>query len=404
MHSSKVLVLGAGVYQIPLIQRAVDLGHYVYVASWSGKDPGMAMAHEAWVVDTTHKENLLEIARKKGIQAVTTTGTDVAVPSVGYICENLGLPGLSFATAQKCSNKILMQAAFSEHSVPAAAHGHVSTLAEAYRAAETVGYPVIVKAPDSSGSRGMAAANAPGELAPAFIQATHVSRFGRVLIERLLTGQEFGGQLVVVDGAIQTCIFHNDTVAPPPVPVPIGHSCPTRLSTQIQQEAERVCAAAVSALGIMTAVCNADLILTRNGVYVLEIGARMGATGIPEIIRLHTGLDLYDIALRLALGENPTVAMQPGPAAAILVIRSPATGILVRRRIPEDLARLPGVVSIKWDFSEGAPVRRFLKGPDRIGDIIATATTAEDAEQLCGRVAKRLEIVVEEPAAEKRPG
>ena len=40
-----------------------------------------------------------------------------------------------------------------------------------------------------------------------------------------------------------------------------------------------------------------------DGVFVFEIGARGGATGLPEVVRDYSGVDLYQVALDLALGD-----------------------------------------------------------------------------------------------------
>ena len=79
---------------MPLIRHAHKSELWVAAASWRRHDPGMQSAHEAWVVDTADRERLLELAREKRIDPVTTTGTDVAVPSIGYICDQLGFPGV----------------------------------------------------------------------------------------------------------------------------------------------------------------------------------------------------------------------------------------------------------------------------------------------------------------------
>lgn len=390
----RFLILGAGAYQVPLIEKALAHGHRVSVASWSDRDPGMALAHDAWVVDTTDKDTLLKMARERGIQAVATTGTDVAVPSIGWLCDHLGLPGLSYATALRCADKIRMQEAFRAHGVRTAPFVPVSTWREAQRTAETMGYPVIVKAPDSSGSRGVVAAPTPAELPAAFEQAMRVSRQDRVLIEKLLVGREFGGQILVRKGEVVCSVFHNDTVTPPPVSVPIGHSCPCNLAPERQREAEALCAEAVKALGIRDAVCNADLILTADGVHVLEMGARAGATGIPEIIRLHTGMDLYEVALALATGQEPALCHEPGAAAAGLVLRAPETGCLTTCRVPPAVREAEGIRDVRFDYPEGAEVRRFRVGPDRIGHVLATADTWQAAERLCAWAAEHLDMVV----------
>jgi hypothetical protein len=132
---------------------------------------------------------------------------------------------------------------------------------------------------------------------------------------------------------------------------------------------------------------------------VLEIGARAGATGLPEIVRLHTGLDLYEVALRLALGEAPAIQVAPGQAAAVLVLRARTGGTLTRCRVPARVRSAVGLVSVRFDYAEGATVRPFRTGPDRIGDVVTTAETAAAAERRCAELAEQLEIAVTEPSS-----
>ena len=52
-----------------------------------------------------------------------------------------------------------------------------------------------------------------------------------------------------------------------------------------------------------TGPSNVDLILDKNGdVFVSEIGARIGATCLPDLVKMSTGLDLYQIQVDLSLG------------------------------------------------------------------------------------------------------
>ncbi len=58
------------------------------------------------------KEAVLDIARSERVAAVTTTGTDVAVSSIGYVCRELGLCGISEQAARVLTDKALMKEAF----------------------------------------------------------------------------------------------------------------------------------------------------------------------------------------------------------------------------------------------------------------------------------------------------
>ncbi len=393
MKPKHILILGAGVYQVPLIRRAVDLGYRVTVASY-GDYPGMKIAHEVWNVDTTDREGILKLANKHNIDAVTTTGTDVAVPTIGYINDTLGLPGVTFETAMLTSDKILMQQRFKEKGVPSAPFIECMTLAEAQSAAEEIGLPVIVKAPNSSGSRGISTVTSWEDLEKAFSTSKTVAGLSPVLVEELLVGEEFGAQLVVSDGHVKAFFCHNDTVTAPPVTVPVGHSCPSRLSMEVQQEACDVCARAARALVIKDAACNCDLIHTGDGVKILEIGARVGATGIPEIIFLHHGVDLYQIALSFALGEKPLISDVRGLASAIRIIEAPRDGILSRFSEPQKLVKRAEVYAIDMDYPAGSSVRKFRVGPDRIGSVVVVADNVDKAEDLADKIIEELHIEV----------
>ena len=78
----KILILGAGVYQVPLILKAKEMGLYTIAASYAGPYPGLAIADEVWEIDTTDYHALLEKAEAAQISGVCTTGTDVSVISV----------------------------------------------------------------------------------------------------------------------------------------------------------------------------------------------------------------------------------------------------------------------------------------------------------------------------------
>ena len=73
------MILGAGVYQLPLIKQAKEMGLTTIVASIPGDYPGFDCADKSYYIDTTDKESLLKVAKKEEIDGIVTTGSDVAV-------------------------------------------------------------------------------------------------------------------------------------------------------------------------------------------------------------------------------------------------------------------------------------------------------------------------------------
>ena len=87
----KLLILGAGIYQVPLIRKAKELGLYTIVCSIPGNYPGFREADQRYEVDTTDKDAILEIAQREKIAGICTAGTDVAIPSVGFCMRKNGI-------------------------------------------------------------------------------------------------------------------------------------------------------------------------------------------------------------------------------------------------------------------------------------------------------------------------
>lgn len=108
----KIMILGAGIYQVPLILKAKEMGLYTLVVSYPGPYPGFALADECLYLDTRDEAGILKAAREKEIQLICTTGTDVAIRTLGYVASHLSLPGLSVKSAYIVTDKLLMRNAF----------------------------------------------------------------------------------------------------------------------------------------------------------------------------------------------------------------------------------------------------------------------------------------------------
>ena len=115
----KIMILGAGIYQVPLIRAAKEMGLTVIVASIKGDYPGFALADKVHYINTTDREAILKAAVSEKIDGICTTGTDVAVASIGYVCEKMGLSGISKEAADLVTDKAKMKEAFQKGGVSA---------------------------------------------------------------------------------------------------------------------------------------------------------------------------------------------------------------------------------------------------------------------------------------------
>lgn len=394
----RILVLGGGVYQAPLVRRARKMGLETIVVSPSGPYPGIALAHQHWDMDTTDAERVVASARTAKIAGVVTTGTDVCLPVLGRLVDELKLCGPSETATRLSTDKTLMKKAFSDSGIPTARFKIATSFADALRAANEIGYPVMIKASDSSGSRGVTRVASTAGCKRAWESAYAVSRNKNILVEEYLEGEEFGAQAFVTGGRITGIFAHTDTVTPAPFQTPVGHAMPMFLSPQMKNELDEIVFRAISALGIRNAVCNLDLVHTKNQVKVIEVGPRMGATCLPELVAVSAGFDVYEYLIRLALGEAPDIAAVSTVAAAALLLRSSVSGIVREVHMPERVAAHPALIEARLDVVAGDRVRKFQVGPDRVGHLVVRAENARSAQKLCEEMAKQIILRVESSA------
>lgn len=383
----KIMILGAGVYQVPLIKTARRMGLYTIVVSIPGEYPGFALADQTYLIDTRDKEAILRAAEKEKISGICTAGTDVAVVSVGYVCEKMGLAGLSAKSAACVTDKKKMKEAFLRGGVSTAKCKVVSTAEEAVDAAVRTGFPVVVKRVDSSGSRGITFVESPLDVKAAFEKAQKGSLKDYVLVEELLTGREIGVDGIVQDGKVvflaphEKFVYHGKQIN-----VPAGHGFPLRLTDEQTAEIARQMQLAADATGMDDCPFNADVFIDGNKVSVIEIGGRTGATCIPELISMYYGFDFYEKIIRMALGLSLEFPEKEKVPCMAKLLMSPEDGKItfIDEKVLEDI-RGQGVEAV-LDFPVGHTVEAMSNGTDRIGHVIAAADSEEKFQNIIDQV------------------
>ena len=102
-NSKKIMVLGAGEMQVPLIRAAIDLSCKVYVIDKNKEAPGFKYCSNSYKISTNNKEEILQLALKLGIDGIITT-PDYPVRTIAYVCKNLNLKGYRRFSNQQLTN------------------------------------------------------------------------------------------------------------------------------------------------------------------------------------------------------------------------------------------------------------------------------------------------------------
>lgn len=398
----KILILGAGIYQVPLIKTARRLGIYTIVCSIPGNYPGFEFADKVYYENTTDVEKILEIAREEKIDGIVTTGTDVAVITIGRVCDTLGLKGLSFEAAQAATDKMLMKSKYEEYGVRTARFRKVFfDDAEFEKKLEGLNFPLMFKSVDSSGSRGIIKVDDSTQFDQAKAVVADNTRSDYFIVEEYVDGEEFGAQAFVKDGKIQFILPHGDYVFKGDTGVPVGHFAPYDLPAEVVEDTRRQLELAISAMGLDNCAINADFILSDNKVFVLEIGGRCGATCLAELVSIFYGYDYYEKILMTALGDDVDFNAADGTPAdryagtpnASRLLTSSSDGII--RSQQNRNAENEDIYEVQFDYKPGDEVHAFRIGPHRIGHVVTKGATLEEAVLLLDKAVDNIEIVVD---------
>lgn len=386
----KIMILGAGIYQVPLIKKAKELGLYTIVCSIEGNYPGFAYADKIYYVNTTDREQILEIAKIEQIDGICTTGTDVAVITLGYVCDQLGLSGVSFESAQIATNKAKMKACFWENQVSTAAFYKVQTLEEAFEAFDKLRKPIVMKIVDKSGSRGICRVDEREQVAEIFEDELKRTDLPYIVIEEFIDGHEVGVDALVQNGEIKLLLGHDKLMYQSgQTTIPVGHILPLNMSESVVEKLENAARQAIVAMKLNNCAVNMDVFVTADEeIYMIEVGGRAGATGIPEVMSIYTGYNYYEQIIKIALGEEIKINdLKKTPCASIL-FHVPNAGVLKRVEFPqmED-------VEYGIDYELGTKVSEMQDGTDRIGQAIVWS---EGMEKLQGKINRILgETIIE---------
>lgn len=364
----KIMILGAGIYQVPLIKKAKEMGLYVIVVSIKGNYPGFDLADKCYYENTRDYEEILKIAQNENIDGICTTGTDVAVKTIGYVCEKMNLCGLDIASANKATDKVLMKEAFKQGDVRTSDFIKAKFAQEAVDFLRAAKKPIMLKPVDSSGSRGVTKVQTAQEIIDKFDEILGYSGKDYLIAEEFVEGNEIGIDLfvyhheIVLSAVHGKLTFHNGHAD-----VPLGHYFPfeasDKLTKDIRNEIEKV----VKTMGFNNCAVNMDVLIRDDKAYIIEASGRAGATCIPELISKYYGFNYYEKMIQTALGQDVDFdCTKLAPCAAKLLI-STKSGIIKKQEYTE---KEGSTAEVSFDYQVGDFVNAFKVGPDRVGQII----------------------------------
>lgn len=303
--SRNLAIIGASYLQLPLIEKAREMGYTTHAFAWAANDVGEAAADHFYPVSIVEKERIAAICREIGIDGICSIASDLAAVTVNYVAEQLGLPGNSMNCTIKSTNKHHMRRTFEKNSDPSPK----SILVDEYTDLTKLelNYPVIVKPTDRSGSRGIYKLETPDGLKEAIHASVREGFEKKALVEEFVEGDEYSVEGISFNGQHHILTMTQKFTTGAPHFIERGHLEPAPVSADMYERVSQVVMHALDSLEIRNSASHSEIKITPDGeIYLIEIGGRMGGDCIgSDLVRYSTGIDYVRAVIQVACGIEP---------------------------------------------------------------------------------------------------
>ncbi|AZZ97415.1 ATP-grasp domain-containing protein [Pseudoalteromonas sp. R3] len=232
------------------------------------------------------------------------------IPWVEQACVKSSLKHNGLECAIACRDKLIMRTRLTEAGIPQPFFvdgRHIEDMTQ-------IRFPVVVKPSAGAGSIGVIKANNEQELKAA-IELTQTSNSrsldkeslyvdkGGIIVEEYVQGEELVCDTFSVDGKLEFISIGNKGDCQGPYFEKSIYQVPAQLDATLKARIVTTVERALTAVGLRNGPSHTELRVCNGIPYIIEVGARVGGSGVPaELIRLSSGIELFEACFKLATG------------------------------------------------------------------------------------------------------
>jgi carbamoyl-phosphate synthase large subunit len=300
-----ILVFGAGELQCSLINTVKRMGFRALVIDPDPEAEGADLADVFISIAGDDYEGTRKIALDYSVVALVTAATDNPLPLMAKLAEELGLRFPSYESVMAVLDKGRFKKLLLENNIPCAKGTSYSI--DELPDYDSLEYPVIIKPNKNSGSRGVVKCNNREELEAEVLRVKQFCRDGKYIIEQYIEGDEISVEGLVINGKLEIIQITDKILGPPPYNVEMGHIQPSTYwhrKAEIQDLLQPI----ISISGLDHCAVHPELKINESGVYIIEIGPRLGGDFITsDLVPLSTGIDIEEAMVFMLTGLIPSL-------------------------------------------------------------------------------------------------
>lgn len=401
----RIMIIAGGNWQVPLIKKAKELGYEVLNTNLYEDSIGFQYADYSVTANVLDIDKNLEAAQEYNVDAVLTDQSDIAVPTVAYVAENMGCVTIGQSLAKLFTNKYEMREFCQEKGFKVPEYKLCESIEEAEAFIGQLGKKVIIKPLDSQSSRGVFVIEEKEALKDTFhIAQSYTKDKKHVLVERYIQGTEF-----TIDG-VMTSTGHYSTAISEKSHFEYNPSIARRLFFSYDnakfdyEKLRNVNDRLIESTGLPFGLTHAEYKYEDGEFYLIEMAARGGGTKISSHIAPYiSGIDTYQYLIQTAAGElneqiinYSEIEKYKNRCAVLEFLDIESNGKKIKEIQGEDeIKNMKGVIDFGLEFTCGDVVGRAEDDRSRAGYFIICADTRDEVETISNQIKERLKITFE---------
>lgn len=397
----RIMILGGGEFQVPLIKRAKKLGYYVILCDFRDDVEGIALSDKHYLVNTLDSSQLIEVGEKEKPNGVVTN-SEPAFLSMAHAAEKLGLRCMSVDDTKLYKNKFLMREFCHEHGILSPRYKCCKNVEEALDFFNEIQKKCIIKPLDNSASRGVFSVNSEKDIKLHFDQCITASSADNpaIIIEEYITGTEF-----TIDG-IMTPKGHRSLAISEKKHYEYNENVAYQLLFDnkneyfdydlLRKENDHL----VDLTGIPFGLTHAEYKYSNGRFFLIEIQARGGGNYIAtDIVPFISGVDSYKEQLKWAVGEEVDADYSyeklSSRCAVLHFFDVPGKGGVVKEIKGLDfLDSLSEQVMYHLNFKVGDTIQQTINDSTRIGWYILKSPNRTDLDEMIRTINNHFKIII----------
>ena len=336
----RLLILNGSLSELTLIDKAKELGYYVITSGNNPKLIGHSHADEYIEADYSNKEAILKIVKEHNIDRIVSCANDFGVITAAYVAEQMGWPGHdTYENANILHQKDLFKEFIQRLGLRAPYSVPFDSKEDAIEYIKTAEYPIIVKATDLTGGKGILKAENIEEAEFAIENAFNRSRAKHIVIEPYIVGDQQTIHTFIKDKKVVSSVS-NDCFSPINPYLIQAELFPARGIDDIQSELydsiEKIC----NELNLVDGMLTLQYIVKDGKPYIIELMRRALGNQYLTVANVMNGFPWDEALIRAETGMDLSVLKSEPPKAKFAGhhgIMARRNGVLKSYTIPDDI-------------------------------------------------------------------